>query len=369
MLKLQHKRHNLRFKRPAGTSRGILTEKPGRFVEIYCEGRCGRGEVSLIPGLSPDDEKLIESELDRIGKALRGGAVDIDRLCCPDNKKDKKSPADYKTVLADIAALLDTLEVSPDGRFPAVRFAMETALLELVALRKGDPFDSPFLRGEQKIPINGLIWMGDVSYMRRQIENKLAEGYKCLKLKIGAIDFAAEYTLLAEIRKRFSKDALELRVDANGAFSPEQAPEILQQLSKFDLHSIEQPIAPGQRENMAKLCRESPLAIALDEELIGIPLTEQNTLLEQIKPRYIILKPSLLGGFYFAEKWIEHAAEHGIGYWITSALESNLGLNAIARWTALHNVQMPQGLGTGALFVNNLPSSLRIEEGHLGLAV
>lgn len=211
--------------------------------------------------------------------------------------------------------------------------------------------------------------MGDEAFMQEQIEAKLAEGYGCLKMKIGAIDFEAECKLLEGIRKSFDPERLELRVDANGAFSLKEAEEKLKILSQFELHSIEQPIKQGHWEEMAMLCNDPPLSIALDEELIGVRESEQLELLDSIKPQYIILKPSLVGGFHFAGKWLENGAEKGVDGWVTSALESNLGLNAIAQWTALYNFTMPQGLGTGALFTNNLPSDLSIEKGYLKLSV
>ena len=363
------KRHDLILKRPAGTSRGVLTSKPTWFLELKLGEVRGRGEVSLIPGLSIDPENEVESELARIDTLIKEVSVKNQILGFVDHAKKCIGLADYKERLADIAFLLDSMAISTDGKFPAIRFAMEMVFLEILSAKDGVWFDSDFIAGRQQIPINGLIWMGDEAYMQEQIETKLADGYGCLKMKIGAIDFVTECKLLEGIRKNFDRKNLELRVDANGAFSLEDAQEKLKILSQFDLHSIEQPIKQGQWQEMAKLCADTPLPVALDEELIAVGETDQQPLLEVINPQYIILKPSLVGGFHFAGKWLENAERMGILGWVTSALESNLGLNAIAQWTALYDFSMPQGLGTGALFTNNLPSDLYIEKGYLKLTV
>ena len=226
-------------------------------------------------------------------------------------------------------------------------------------------YDNYFTQGNP-IPINGLIWMGKVDFMRQQIIAKLENGFTCLKLKIGAIDFATELELLASIRQEFSADEIEIRVDANGAFTPETALEKLQRLAEYDLHSIEQPIKQGQWEQMALLCEHSPIPIALDEELIGINQTkEKQELLDVIRPQYIILKPSLVGGFRASQEWIAEAEKRNLPWWITSALESNIGLNAIAQFTANTNNNLPQGLGTGQLYTNNIPSPLEVEAGQI----
>lgn len=368
MLNFLFKRHDLIFKRPAGTSRGVLTSKPTWFLELNLGERRGRGEVSLIPGLSLDPESQVETELARIDALFKEDSVKNQVLGFVDQAKNCVGLNSYKECLADIAFLLDSLEISVDGKFPAIRFAMEMVFLEILSAREGIWFDSDFLTGKQQIPINGLIWMGDTTYMQEQIETKLAEGYGCLKMKIGAIDFAAECKILGSIREKFDRNKLELRVDANGAFNPNDAPEKLKILSQFDLHSIEQPIKQGQWTAMAELCADTPLPIALDEELIGVAELDQKPLLKAINPQYIILKPSLVGGFHFAGKWLENAELNAIPGWVTSALESNLGLNAIAQWTALYDSSMPQGLGTGALFTNNLPSDLYIEKGYLRIS-
>ncbi len=250
--------------------------------------------------------------------------------------------------------------------FPSIQFGMEQAFLSLGAKQMFDLFPSEFSKGNDKISINGLIWMGDESFMKEQIANKLEAGFTTLKMKIGAIDFKTELRILRSIRREYSPKELELRVDANGAFSPELAMDRLIQLSDFDIHSIEQPVKAGQLEAMTKLCRTSPVPIALDEELIGVYDKQQKKdLLDEIKPQYIILKPSLIGGFQGSKDWIDLCDELGIGWWITSALESNIGLNAIAQFTYTLENTMPQGLGTGGLYTNNIASPLSIGMGEL----
>ena len=240
------------------------------------------------------------------------------------------------------------------------------AFLDLANGGKRITYSREFIENASRIPINGLVWMGDKSFMFEQIKNKLNAGFQCIKMKIGAINFKEECELLRYIRQQFSADEIILRVDANGAFQPQEALEKLKQLAEYDIHSIEQPIKQGQWPEMAELCLKTPLPIALDEELIGIySHTEKAQLLKNIKPQYIILKPSLMGGFKSADAWIEHAETQHIGWWMTSALESNIGLNAIAQFTAKHQVNVPQGLGTGQLFHNNIASPLSIEQGQI----
>ena len=252
--------------------------------------------------------------------------------------------------------------------FPSIQFGMEQAFLSLEAKQMFDLFPSDFSRGRDKISINGLIWMGDESFMKEQITNKLEAGFTTLKMKIGAIDFKTELQILKSIRKDYTIKELELRVDANGAFSPEVAMDKLMQLADFDIHSIEQPIRAGQWDSMTELCRTSPIPIALDEELIGVfDYKRKRSLLERIRPQYIILKPSLIGGFQGSKAWISLCDELGIGWWITSALESNIGLNAIAQFTYTLENPMPQGLGTGGLFSNNIASPLCMSKGALYL--
>jgi len=336
MLAADYIHHSLNFKRPGGTSRGILTQKDSWFIRIWDDQNPdvkGIGECSVIPGLSSDD---------------RPGYVDkINQVC--------EQIDDFWYYLEEGLK-----------EWPSIYFGLETAFLDFKARGSKILFPSGFTQGKAQIPINGLIWMGDSGFMKEQIQEKLEVGFNCLKLKIGAIDFDEELNLLEAIRKEFSPDKIELRVDANGAFSPTDALRKLKVLSEFHLHSIEQPIKAGQKDKMAELCRLSPLDIALDEELTGIySLPKKAELLDTIHPQYIILKPSLLGGIKGSKEWIDLAAEKNIPWWITSALESNIGLNAIAQWTFTLNNPMPQGLGTGQLYTNNTPSPLTMNKGFL----
>lgn len=325
------------FKRPSGTSRGILTEKKAWFITVWNQNAPeikGVGECSVIPGLSPD----YENDLQYANKV-----------------KEVVTGVDYFSL--NIDSLRD---------FPSIYFGLEMALLDLKNGGKGVFYETEFTNGKQAIPINGLIWMGDEAFMQSQITQKLAEGFSCIKMKIGAIDFDKELAILAGIRKQVSAEEITLRVDANGAFSLEEAPEKLRRLSEFELHSIEQPIRQGQTEAMHSLCAKNILPIALDEELIGIhDFEEKKQLLDKIQPQYVILKPSLIGGFKGTKEWIELAEERNIPWWITSALESNVGLDAIAQFTSTYEVKLPQGLGTGALYTNNTPSLLKVEKGEL----
>ena len=318
----------LNFKNPSGTSRGILKTKETFFLKIEGENNSGIGECALFRGLSIDDRPDYEEKLNWVCRNISLG-------------KEK---------------LLSKLM-----EFPSIQFGVETAFQSLETQIPFVLFPSKFTDGKEGISINGLIWMGEKSFMKKQIDDKLRQGFRCIKLKIGAIDFASELALLKYIRKEFSAEDVEIRVDANGAFHPKEALEKLKRLSDYELHSIEQPIKQGQMEEMAELCAKTPLPIALDEELIGIfEVTKKQEMLQTIQPQYIILKPSLVGGFAGSDQWIEFVEKHGIGWWITSALESNIGLNAIAQWTFLKNTTMPQGLGTGGLFANNIESPLKL---------
>ena len=324
----------LKFKKPAGTSRGTLTEKTTYFLIIEDEGKTGVGEANLFRGLSADD-------VPEYGKVLSDVCRSISRY-----------GRNFRTALTE---------------YPSIRFAVEQAFLSLDGSGRFILFPSAFTGGKDKIPINGLIWMGDIDDMKRQIRRKLDAGYRVLKLKIGALNFDDECALIASIRKSFSPADLEIRVDANGAFTPGEALEKLKKLSEYSLHSIEQPIRQGQWEEMARLCEQSPLPIALDEELIGLfDAMERRKLIQSIRPQYLILKPSLLGGFEATRQWIDLAGDMGAGWWITSALESNIGLNAIAQFTYTLQSPMVQGLGTGGLFTNNIPSPLYLEGSGLG---
>lgn len=293
----------------------------------------GIGECGLFRGLSYDDRPDYEDKLQWLCKHIE---LDHDDL------------------------LHELIE------YPSIQFGLEQALLSFKSNNLYDLFPSEFSKGTDHISINGLIWMGDEDFMQKQIALKLEQGFTTLKMKIGAIDFEAELNILKKIRTHYNAAELELRVDANGAFSPDEALLKLQRLAEFTIHSIEQPIKAGQWEQMSNLCALSPIDIALDEELIGIlKKDEKQVLLENIKPQYIILKPSLVGGFKGSQEWIDLAEKLGIGWWITSALESNIGLNAIAQFTYTLNNKMPQGLGTGGLFDNNIESPLVVQKGAL----
>ncbi len=330
--------HNIfHFKNPSGTSRGVLTEKHAWFITLWNKENPsvkGVGECSIIAGLSPDYVSNEHYE------------AAIHDFC-----KDYCTSKTFPSTLND---------------FPSIKFGIETALLDLKNGGKGLIFENDFSINSKKLPINGLIWMGNQAFMEAQIEQKLTEGFSTLKMKVGAIDFNNEIALLSAIRKRFSKDEITLRVDANGAFTKKDALSKLTELAKLDLHSIEQPIQAGDWQGMKELCHVSPLPIALDEELIGIDtLKDKNELLKTIQPPFIILKPSLHGGIEGTKEWIELAEEKGIQWWITSALESNIGLNAICQLTAEYTTTLPQGLGTGSLYTNNIESDLCVENGFI----
>ncbi|WP_374464026.1 o-succinylbenzoate synthase [Chryseobacterium sp.] len=316
----------LQFKRPSGTSRGVLLDKE-TFILTVSEGeRKGVGECAIFRGLSFDDRPDYEEKL---------------KWLC-------------ENINLDAAFLKEELK-----EFPSIWFGYEQAVLNL---RNGGNlyFPSDFTEGKSPITINGLIWMGDAAYMDEQIQEKLEKGFHCIKLKIG-VDWKSEHIILQQLREKFSKDQLELRVDANGGFSKNEAVVVLEQLADLHIHSIEQPVKAGNWDDMAELCAKTPTPIALDEELIGIIDPEKKKqLLEAIRPQYIILKPALVGGFSGSDEWISLAENLNIGWWITSALESNIGLNAIAQYTFTKKNPMPQGLGTGALFVNNFESGLEL---------
>ena len=322
--------YTLHFRQPAGTSRGVYRTRDVWYVRLTSPGepeRAGYGECAPLPALSCDDGPGYETALRHFCRQLaETGRLDTEGL----------------------------------RSYPSILFGLESALRHFECGRPA-LWDTPFSRGEAGIPINGLIWMGRYEEMLARIEEKMKAGFHCIKLKIGAIGFDDELELLRRIRSRFSAADIELRVDANGAFTPADAPGKLDRLARFDLHSIEQPIRAGQWEEMARLAASSPVPVALDEELIGIhdPAAKRR-LLEVVRPQYIILKPSLHGGMAGSAEWIDAAGETGAGWWITSALESNIGLNAIAQWCATFDNTRPQGLGTGQLFTDNVSSPLRI---------
>ncbi|MDE6787268.1 MAG: o-succinylbenzoate synthase [Muribaculaceae bacterium] len=328
-MRLAYAPYILKFKSPAGTSRGIMHEKPTFFIKIFDESdpsKFGIGECSVFPGLSPEADgnygyKLVE-------------------------------------LLANIALGKETDLTG----YSSIIFGLEQALRDYAGGCRHVYFPSEFTQGQESIEINGLVWMGDFEQMIERIDEKIGDGFHCIKLKIGAIDWKKEVDMIEYIRKKYSESKLQIRVDANGGFTMDNALPRLKRLADLGVHSIEQPIPPGVPELMAFLCEVSPLKIALDESLIGVyGKDKKSKLLDEVNPAYIILKPSLCGGFSGAEEWIRMAEERGIGWWITSALESNVGLNALAQWTATLHTSIPQGLGTGALFTNNFECPLRLE--------
>ncbi|OON68587.1 o-succinylbenzoate synthase [Hymenobacter sp. CRA2] len=342
-LRLHYTRRALRFNFPARTSRGALTEHVAWYLHLADSERpelVGLGEAAPLAGLSPDDRPDVEARLQQ--------------LCTAFNARQ------YAVPPASAAELLEP-------EWPSLRFGLETAMLDWQLGGRRVLFDNFFSRGEAGLPINGLVWMGDVDFMRTQIRKKLIEGFSCLKMKIGGIDFDTELSLLRSIREVASPAELVLRVDANGAFAPADARAKLAQLAEFELHSIEQPVRAGQWPLLAELCRTSPVPIALDEELIGVTdAARQADLLDTVQPAYIVLKPTLVGGLAAAGRWIEQATARGIGWWMTSALESNVGLNAISQYTAeFATGDMAQGLGTGQLYHNNLTAPLEVRGGKL----
>lgn len=310
-----------------------MTEKETWFIILEENGKKGIGECGILRGLSADDRDDYEEKLKWACENIHLGENEL-----------------WEELL----------------EFPSIQFGIEMAFQSLKSENPYILFPSDFTRNKSSITINGLVWMGESSFMKQQIEEKLADGFNCIKLKIGAIDFEKELELLQFIRSHFSPEEIEIRVDANGAFSSIEALYKLNQLKEFQLHSIEQPIKKGNILEMKKLCKETPFPIALDEELIGIfSFEEKEKLLQEIKPQYIILKPSFIGGFKGTQEWISLADKYNIGWWITSALESNIGLNAIAQWTFIQNSKMPQGLGTGALYTNNVDCPLEVKNGQL----
>jgi len=329
-LKASYHHINLQFKSPAGTSRGVLLQKPTSFLILEKDDFIGIGECSTIPDLSIDPHETYNQKMDELCRVINSGQQ------------------------------LDSLDLLA---YPSIAFGLETALLDLEASVSKNLFPSAFTEGKTGIPINGLVWMGDKDFMQKQIRDKITAGFRCIKLKVGAIDFETEVELISGIRKEFSASNMEIRLDANGGFTASNALNKLERLSGYNIHSIEQPIKPRQWEVMAEICLKSPIPIVLDEELIGTAPDEE--MLKTIQPAYVILKPSLLGGFKVAEEWIRLAEKHKIAWWITSALEANIGLNAIAQWTATLGSKLPQGLGTGQLYHNNIPSPLEIRDAKL----
>ena len=330
MLKAAYGKYILRFKNPAMTSREVMLEKPTYFIKVwheYSPENFGIGECGLFPGLSCDDRPDYETRLSEACRAINliaGG---------------------------DLTSLVD---------LPSIVFGIETALMDLKHGGRRIIYPGRWTDGKASITINGLVWMGSKNEMIRRLAEKLEAGFRCVKFKVGGLDFDQELEMINCARKAFPSSELEIRLDANGGFNPKDAMSRLNRLAEFDIHSIEQPIKQRQWDEMAEICRLSPIPVALDEELIGIGNPEEMTyMLEIVHPSYIILKPSLCGGFIGCSNWIKSASQHNIGWWATSALESNIGLNAIAQWVAIQEVSMPQGLGTGQLYVNNVESPIR----------
>ncbi len=327
-MKASYCRYRLLFKQPAGTSRGVLTEKETYFIKLEDESMPGKfaiGECAVFRGLSVDDVPDYEDKL---------------RELCDNIIHDRQTDLE---------------------RYPSMSFGLQTAIFDLSNGCRRILFPSAFTKGETAVPINGLVWMGTKKEMLRRIDDKIKAGFTTIKLKVGAIDFDSEIELVKHIRRVFPPEVLTIRLDANGGFTPEKALSRLERFARYGIHSIEQPIRPRQWKEMERICAESPIDIALDEELIGLlSVSDKSEMLDAIKPKYIILKPSLIGGFSGAQEWMQVASVKGVGGWITSALESNIGLNAIAQWTAAMGAEVPQGLGTGALFTNNIASPLEV---------
>lgn len=336
MFTAAYMKHTLVFKKPAGTSRGVLRTKETYFVRLARRDEpaaFGLGECGPLPGLSPDDRPDFEARLARLCRQINQG-----------------QPPEA----LDLAG------------FPALAFGLETARLDLQGGGRRLLFDTAFSRGQAVLPIHGLIWMDSRQEMLQQARQKVARGFTCLKLKVGALDFQEECALLADIRRAFPAPEVELRLDANGAFQPGAALAHLEALARFDVHFLEQPLKPGQTSALAELCAASPIPIALDEELIGLTArADKEALLAAVRPQHLVLKPTLLGGLAAAREWIDLAEAMGIGWWINSALESNVGLNALCQWTSSLNPAAPQGLGTGRLYANNFPSPIELAPGGL----
>ena len=340
------RKHTLFFKFDARTSRGAMQQHEVYYIKLWNSLQpeiVGVGECAPLPGLSPE---YSPNFAEKLGEWI---------------KEFNRKATEYEIV--DSFDLNNKIKIP---EWPSVQFGMETAHLDYQQQGRKIFYNNAFSRSEAGIPINGLVWMGDKSFMQKQIEKKLQEGYSCLKLKIGGLDFNTELAILQQIREVAGANTLTIRLDANGAFGPQEAQNKLEQLARYGIHSIEQPIKPQQPEAMAQLCRRSPIPIALDEELIGVtkPDARQQLLLD-LKPAFIILKPTLLGGFTATKAWIDLAIKQNIDWWITSALESNIGLNAVSQFTAEFNPKREQGLGTGQLYTNNINSPLRIHAGKL----
>jgi len=321
----------LQFSFPAGTSRGVMQERPTWYLHLSESNKTGIGECAPLFGLSYEKEE---------------GYTDKLQWVC-DN------------IDLGFSKIYEALE-----EYPSIRMGLETAILSLRSDNQFTLFNNPFSNSKGGIPINGLIWMGTPKEMQKQVEEKIKQGFKCIKFKIGALDFDKEYAILDALRDKFEPWEMEIRVDANGAFTKDNIHDVLEELSELEIHSIEQPT--HDIDLLAEICAESPVPIALDESLIGLHSLEQKTaLIEKLMPDYIVIKPSLVGGLRASEDWINLAEKNGIGWWVTSALESNIGLNAIAQWLGNYPLRLHQGLGTGGLFTNNVNSPLKIEKAKI----
>lgn len=332
-IKAKYCSYLLQFKQPSGTSRGVLKTKKSYFIRLEMGRDIGYGECGILEGLSHDDVPQYEDQLD---------------WAC-------------KNISLGLGLLWEQLK-----EFPSIQFGLEQAFKSLKAEYPFELFGSKFTQGQASIPINGLVWMGNKAFMKAQIVKVLNQGFSCVKMKIGAIDIVQELELLTQIRKTFSALDLEIRVDANGAFNLPTARKVMRTLSQLRIHSIEQPIGVGHKEDLATLCQAPEIPVALDESLIGCTsIKEKAALLDTIAPQYIILKPSFIGGFKGSDQWINLANQRKIGWWVTSALESNIGLNAIAQWVYTKGQSQYQGLGTGSLYTNNIESPLFVKNGAI----
>lgn len=340
MFTLEIQPYILKFRFDAGTSRGVLKEKKAWFLILRHSdfpGREGRGEAGILPGLSPENPETFESDLRMLADFI------LPRM--------EVQPRNWQRLSAR------WLENWKGPWLPSALFALETAWLDWVNGGKELICDADFYTGLSSVPINGLVWMNQRPEMERQAREKRDAGFDTIKFKVGALDWQEELEMLREIRLEMPE--MNIRLDANGAWNPHEALKKLELLGELNIESIEQPIAPGQPAEMARVCRESPIPVALDEELIGRPFDHQkDQLLEVINPPFLVLKPGLLGGLGQCHQWISMAEDYGCGWWITSMLESNVGLNAIAQLAAHYRPMLPQGLGTGMLFENNIPAQL-----------
>lgn len=330
------------FRFDARTSRGAMKERTSWFVKLSDESQpevFGIGECAPLPGLSPELNGDFDAHLASLIESINATPI----ASCPGKLQDIDKWMNQRPPIAAVSSL---------------RFAMETAMLDLASGGQRRIFENDFLTGKG-IPINGLVWMGGMDFMLQEIEIKIRDGFKCIKIKIGGLDFEKECDILQYVRRKYFRDNITIRLDANGAIKADDAVYKLRELSKFGIHSIEQPIKTGH-EFLPELCAKTPIPIALDEELIGVDPVQGQVLLTRIKPQFLVLKPTLHGGLSGADRWIKAAASHGIGWWLTSALESNVGLNALAQFGANYPLPLPQGLGTGSLYEDNFPSPIEI---------